>query len=58
MAKTQTFGDKLKKGKVIDFIPVKVIKWYKDDNRDSVRSLERFVRIKDLSELDKIDVNK
>lgn len=58
MAKTQTFGDKLKKSKVIDFIPVKVIKWYKDDNRETVRSLERFVRIKDLSELDKIDVTK
>lgn len=58
MAKTQTFGDKQKKGKVIDFIPVKVIKWYKDEDRSSVRSLEKFVRIKDLSELDKIDVNK
>lgn len=58
MAKTQTFGDKQKKGKVIDFIPVKVIKWYKDEDRSSVRSLEKFVRIKDLSELDKIDVSK
>lgn len=58
MAKTQTFGDKQKKGKVIDFIPVKVIKWYKDEDRSSVRSLERFVRIKELSELDKIDVTK
>ncbi|MFY8160379.1 MAG: hypothetical protein ACOVNU_03545 [Candidatus Kapaibacteriota bacterium] len=58
MAKTQTFGDKQKKGKVVDFIPVKVIKWYKDEDRSSVRSLERFVRIKELSELDKIDVTK
>ena len=58
MAKTQTFGDKQKKGKVIDFIPVKVIKWYKDDVRSTVRSLERFVRVKELSELDNIDVNK
>ena len=58
MAKTQTFGDKQKKGKVVDFIPVKVIKWYKDEERSSVRSLERFVRIKELSELDKIDVTK
>ena len=58
MAKTQTFGDKQKKGKVIDFIPVKVIKWYKDEERSSVRSLERFVRVKELSELDKIDVSK
>lgn len=58
MAKTQTFGDKQKKGKVIDFIPVKVIKWYKDETRESVRSLEKFIRVKDLSELDKIDINK
>ena len=58
MAKVQTFGDKLKKSKAIDFTAVKVIKWYKDENRDSLRILQRFVRVKDLSELDNIDISR
>ncbi|MCX6147737.1 MAG: hypothetical protein NTW25_10905 [Candidatus Kapabacteria bacterium] len=58
MAKVQTFGDKSKKGKVADFTTVKVIKWYKDDTRNSLRILERLVNVKDLNELNSIDVNR
>jgi len=57
MAKTQTFGDKMNKGQVEDHgIPVKVIKGYKDEH--SVRYMERIVKVKDLKELDTIDITK
>lgn len=60
MAKTQTFGDKVKKGSATSSgISVKVIKWFKDDSRNgSVRSLERLVKISDPGELDKLDLHK
>lgn len=59
MAKTQTFGDKQKKGKAAEFTTVKVIKWYKDENRNNnLRILEKLVKVKELGELDKIDVQK
>jgi hypothetical protein len=58
MAKQQTFGDKSKKGKGSDLIPVKVIKWFHDDSRGSLRVMEKFVNVKDLNELNKIEVNR
>jgi hypothetical protein len=58
MAKQQTFGDKLKKKKETSKISVKVIKWYKDSDRGTMRTLERFVNVNDLSEVDKLDINR
>jgi glycerol-3-phosphate responsive antiterminator len=57
MAKTQTFGDKLKKKKADDGIHVKVVKGVRTE-KGSLAYLERFVKVNDLSELDKIDVSK
>lgn len=57
MAKTQTFGDKLKKKKSDSTINIKVIKGYKSDE-GTTKFVERFVKVNDLSEIDKIDINK
>lgn len=58
MAKTQTFGDKLKKGKHIDNrINVKVIKGFKCENRNSIRFIAKMVKVDDLNQLDKIDIS-
>lgn len=57
MAKTQTFGDKLKKKKGDTMIPVKVIKWYTGE-KGTMRTLERFVKVKEISEVDNIDISK
>ena len=57
MAKTQTFGDKLKKKKLDTTINIKVIKGYKSDE-GTTKFVERFVKVNDLSEIDKIDINK
>ena len=56
MAKTQTFGDKVKKKKVGDGrINVKVVKGFKSDD-GSTRIIEKFVKVTDLAVLDKIEV--
>ena len=58
MAKQQTFGDKLKKQKKdSELLSVKVIRTFKSDT-GSLRFSEKFVKVKDLSELDKMDFNK
>ena len=57
MAKTQTFGDKLKKKKQDQRIYVKVIKWFKDDARGTLRSMEKIVPVNDIAEVDKIDIS-
>lgn len=57
MAKQQSFADKLKKKKDTDKITVKVIKWYKSEQRGTMRTLERFVQVKDINEVDKIDIS-
>lgn len=57
MAKTQTFGDKLKKGGKADGLNVRVIQGYKSDE-GSYKFQERFVRVNDLSEVTKIDLRK
>ncbi len=57
MAKAQTFGDKAK-GKVKDTsLNVKVIKGYRSD-KGTTKFLVRFVKVKDVGEVDKIDISK
>jgi len=56
MAKQQTFGDKSKKKLGSDLIPVKVIKWYHDENRGNLRASEKFVQVKDVNELANIEL--
>lgn len=55
MAKKQTFDSK---GKKDNRIPVKVLKWYQDETRGSLRLLTRFVKVTDLNELQNIEINK
>ncbi len=57
MAKSQTFGDKLKKKKVEEKPVVKVIKGFKGDD-GSVKFIEQFMKVDDLNSLDKLDINK
>lgn len=57
MAKKQTFGDKVGKKKGSDFINVKVIKGYKAED-GGAKFIEQFVKIEDISTVDKIDINK
>lgn len=56
MAKTQTFGDKTKKKKD-DKVTVKVIKAYRSDI-GSTKFLEKFVKIDDIAQIEKVDVNR
>ena len=58
MAKTQTFGDKLKKKKTDNKISVKVIKWFHDENRNTLRVLERMIKVDDLNDVEKVDITK
>lgn len=51
MAKQQTFGDKTKKKAGDDLISVKVIKWFHDENRGTLRAAEKFVKVQDVNEL-------
>lgn len=57
MAKTQSFGDKTKKGKTEQKINVKVIKAFRSD-KGTVKYMERFVKIDDASQIDKIDITR
>ncbi len=57
MAKKQTFGDKMSKKVVDTRINVKVIKPYHSE-KGNLKYLERFVKINDLSEIDKIDISR
>ena len=53
MAKTQTFADKAKKKKgTSDFISVKVVTAHKTP-KGSFNYSERFVKVKDLAEVEK-----
>ena len=56
MAKTQTFGDKLKKKKIDEKPVVKVIKGFR--NSDGVRFVEQFVKYDDVNQIEKIDITK
>ncbi|MFN3195349.1 MAG: hypothetical protein ACE364_05300 [Chlorobiota bacterium] len=55
MAKKQTFDSK---GKGSDLTSVKVLKWYQDENRGTLRLLTKLIKVKDLNELQKIEINK
>jgi hypothetical protein len=55
MAKTQTFGDKLKKQKQQELVNVKVVHTVRTD-KGSLRFLEKFVKVKDVNEVTNIDV--
>ncbi len=57
MAKAQTFGDKLKKKKSEEKPVVKVIKGFKG-NDGTVRFVEQFMKVDDMSQLDQIDINR
>jgi hypothetical protein len=57
MAKKQTFGDKMSKKVVDTRLNVKVIKHYHSE-KGNLKYLERFVKINDLSEIDKIDISR
>jgi hypothetical protein len=57
MAKTQTFGDKLKKKqKENEMINVKVIRGV-DNGKGDLRFLGKFVKVKDINEVNNIDVS-
>lgn len=56
MAKQQTFGDK-SKGKIKDTsLNVKVIKGYRSES-GSIKFVTRFVKVRDVAEVDKIDIS-
>ncbi|MBS1913183.1 MAG: hypothetical protein JST22_14440 [Bacteroidetes bacterium] len=52
MAKTQTFVDKSKKKGVSDLISVKVVTTERSE-KGTVKFNERFVKVKDLAEVEK-----
>ncbi len=57
MAKKQTFAEKAKKAKKTDDqISVRVIKGYTSEI-GSTRFLEKMVKIDDISQIEKIDIN-
>ncbi|ROL60661.1 hypothetical protein D9V86_09150 [Bacteroidetes/Chlorobi group bacterium ChocPot_Mid] len=59
MAKQQTFGDKLKKKKQTDeLISVRVVQGLQSELRGTVRFVDLMVKVKDLNELEKIDITK
>jgi hypothetical protein len=55
MAKKQTFGDKLKKGKGVDKQIVKVIKGFQSAN-GSTKYMEEYIKVEDMNEVTKIDI--
>lgn len=58
MAKQQTFGDKVKKKQQTDTrVSVKVIKGIKSPERGSVRFITKMVKVDNIDQLDKIDIN-
>lgn len=57
MAKAQTFGDKSKKGKADTKVNVKVIKAFRSD-KGTVKYMERFVKLDDIAQVDKVDISR
>lgn len=57
MAKTQTFGDKLKKKKANEKPTVKVIRGFKGDDGNT-HFLETFVKVDDVANVDKLEITK
>jgi hypothetical protein len=56
MAKKQTFGDKLKKGEAAEKFPVKVLKWFQDENRGTLRLKEKLVMMDSPNDVTKVDI--
>ncbi|MBK6760797.1 MAG: hypothetical protein IPI24_11150 [Ignavibacteria bacterium] len=54
MAKQQTFGDKTKKKAGDSKISVKVIKAFRSE-KGTVKYMERFVKVDDVGQIDKMD---
>ena len=57
MAKQQTFQDKLKKTKSDTRINVRVIKAYRSE-KGTVKFMERFVKVDEAGQIDKIDISR
>jgi len=57
MAKAQSFGDKLKKKKEESKPVVKVIKGF-SNNDGSVKFVEQFMKLDDINQVNKIDINR
>jgi hypothetical protein len=57
MAKQQTFQDKLKKLKTDTRVNVRVIKAYRSD-KGTVKFVERFVKVDDANQIEKIDISR
>jgi hypothetical protein len=57
MAKAQTFGDKAKKKKELDKPVIKVIKGYRSDD-GTTKFFEQFIKVDDLANVDKVDINR
>ncbi|MFM7774694.1 MAG: hypothetical protein ACKOAX_08990 [Candidatus Kapaibacterium sp.] len=57
MAKQQTFQDKLKKMKTDSRVNVRVIKAYRSD-KGTVKFVERFVKVDDANQIEKIDISR
>lgn len=58
MAKQQSFADKVKgKSAKPDFITVKCIISYKDEQTGTWKFRERFTKIKDIGEVEKLNFN-
>lgn len=58
MAKTQTFGDKMKKKKGDDKVYIKVIKGVPSQKTGALKILQNFVAINDVAEIEKMDFTK
>ncbi len=57
MAKQQTFGDKGKKKAADSKISVKVIKAFRSE-KGTIKYLERFVKVDDVGQIEKMDLSR
>lgn len=55
MAKKQSFGDKLKRGKGVDKNVVKVIKGLKTES-GSTKYVEEYIKVDDMNQVTKIEI--
>ena len=56
MAKQQTFGDKVGKKKGSDKMSVKVIRGYKNEETGTIKFKERFVKVDDIGQIEKMEI--
>jgi len=57
VAKQQSFADKVKGKSKSDHLSVKCIISYKDEQTGTWKFRERFVKVKEISEIDKMNFN-